>query len=57
MNIKLLLFEKKITIKYLAKKCGISNYWMGQKLSNNNLSLKEIKIILDLLNCKFEDIF
>jgi hypothetical protein len=53
----MLLFEKNISIKTVAKKCGKSDYWMGKKISSEQLNLKEIKIILELLDMKFEDVF
>lgn len=57
MNVRMLLFEKNISIKTVAKKCGKSDYWMGKKISSEQLNLKEIKIILELLDMKFEDVF
>jgi hypothetical protein len=56
-DLKLLLFKNKITIRELAKKCNLSDYRMGQKIRDYKLNLKEIKIILEMLDMKFEDVF
>ena len=56
-DLKLLLLKKGVTIRELAKKCDITDYRMGQKLGDYRLNLKEIKIILKMLDMQFEDVF
>jgi hypothetical protein len=56
-DLKLLLFKNEITIRELAKKCNLSDYRMGQKIRDYKLNLNEIKIILEMLDMKFEDVF
>lgn len=56
-DLKLLLAKNHITIRELAQKCNLSNYRMGQKIRDYRLNLREIKIILEMLDMKFEDVF
>jgi hypothetical protein len=56
-KLQTILFNKNITIKYIAKKCNRSPSRMGYKIDKLILNLSEIKIILKELNMKFEDIF
>jgi hypothetical protein len=56
-DLKLLLAKNKITIRKLAKECNVTDYRMGQKIRDKRLNLKEIKIILEMLDMKFEDVF
>lgn len=56
-DLKLLLAKNHITIRKLAKKCNVSDYRMGQKIRDYKLNLNEIKIILEMLDMKFEDVF
>lgn len=56
-NLQKLLYEKKLTVKYIADKCGRNQSRMGEKINNEKLNLTEIKIILRELDMKFEDVF
>jgi hypothetical protein len=48
---------KNIKIEDIAKFCGCSPQNINHKIKKNKLSLKEIQVILDLTNLKYEEIF
>lgn len=56
-KIRLILWEKKMTIKELAEKLGMSAQNLGNKLSRDDFSEKELHKIAEALNCDYDGIF
>ena len=57
-NLKLLLAEKNIRVIDLSKKLGLKPATITRKLQGKiSFSDKDIRIILELLNMKYEDVF
>ena len=57
LKIKMILLERKMTIKELAEKLGTTSSNLGNKLSRDNFSEKELLAIADILNCDYDGIF
>ncbi len=57
IKIRILLLEKKITIKELAEKIGTNGSNLSNKLSRDNFSENELRQIAEALNCDYDGIF
>jgi len=57
IKIKTILWEKKMTIKELAEKIGTNGNNLGNKLSRDNFSERELQEIADALDCDYDGIF
>lgn len=57
LKIKMILLERKMTIKELAEKLGTSSPNLSGKLARDNFSEKELRVIAEVLNCEFDGIF
>lgn len=57
IKIRTILLMRNMTIKELAEKIGTSGRNLGNKLSRDNLSEKDIIAIAEALNCDYEGIF
>lgn len=57
LKIKIILLERDMTLKELAKKIGTSSPNLCNKLARDNFSEKELHAIADALNCDYEGIF
>lgn len=57
MKIRILLLEKKMTIKELAEKMGTNGSNLSNKLSRDNFSEKELLQIAEALDCDFDAAF
>ena len=51
LKIKTILLERDMTIKELAEKIGTTGNNLSNKLSRDNLSEKDLRVIADALNC------
>lgn len=56
-KLKLKMDDNQISIKKLAEILDLSAYRCGEKVSKNKFKVKEVNIILKLLDCKYEDLF
>lgn len=52
-----ILLQRNMTIKELAEKIGTSGGNLGNKLSRDNLSEKELRAIAEALDCDYDGIF
>jgi len=52
-----ILEDQEILIKFIAKKIGKSAYQTGQKIKKNNFNVREVNIILEVIQFKYEDVF
>ena len=57
LKIRIILLERDMTLKELAKKIGTSSSNLCNKLVRDNFSEKELHAIADALNCDYEGIF
>ena len=57
MKIRILLLEKKMTIKQLAEKIGTNGSNLSNKLSRDNFSEKELCEIAEALDCDYDASF
>ena len=57
IKIRMLLLEKKMTIKELAEKMGTNGNNLSNKLSRDNFSEKELLEIAKALNCEYKATF
>ena len=57
IKIKILLLERKMTIKELAEEIGSSGSNLSNKLSRDNFSEKELREIAEVLNCDYDATF
>ncbi len=57
LKIRTILLQRNMTIKELAEKIGTSGGNLGNKLSRDNLSEKELHAIADALDCDYDGIF
>ena len=57
IKIRILLLERKMTVKALAEKIGTKGSNLGNKLSRDNFSEKELREITAALNCDYEATF
>lgn len=57
LKIRMILLERKMTIKELAEKIGTSGGNLSNKLARDNLSEKELRAIADALNCDYDGVF
>lgn len=57
LKIKTILLERDMTIKELAEKIGTTGNNLSNKLSRDNLSEKDLRVIADALNCDYDGIF
>ena len=57
LKIRIILLERKMTLKKLAEKLGTSSNNLCNKLARDNFSEKELHAIADALNCDYEGIF
>ena len=56
-KLKAKVVEKGFTIKELSKKIDLSNYTLGQKISNKSImNISEAKKIIDILDIKSDEI-
>lgn len=53
-KIRIALVKRKISITKLAAKLGTSQSNLSNKLKRDNFSEKELKQIVDILNCDFK---
>jgi transcriptional regulator with XRE-family HTH domain len=53
-KVKIILNRRSLTISQLAELTGQSRQNMSNKMSRDNFSEKELHIIAEALNCKFE---
>lgn len=56
-KIRHILLERGMSIKELAEKLGTSGANLGNKLSRDNFSEKELRQIAEALNCDYESHF
>ncbi|WP_317855037.1 helix-turn-helix transcriptional regulator [Chakrabartyella piscis] len=56
-KIRVILLERKMTIKELSEKLGTSGGNLSNKLRRDNFSEEELMQIADALDCDFEGIF
>jgi len=56
-KIRILLIERKMTIKELAEKIGTSGNSLSNRLSRDNFSEKELREIAEALDCDYEATF
>ena len=57
IKIRILLLERKITIKDLAEKIGTNGSNLSNKLSRDNFSEKELREIAEALECDYDAAF
>lgn len=57
IKIRVLLLEKKMTIKELAERIGTNGNNLSNKLSRDNFSEKELREIAEALDCDYEAAF
>ncbi len=57
LKIRMILLERKMTLKELAEKIGTSGGNLSNKLARDNLSEKELRAIADALNCDYDGVF
>ena len=57
LKIRILLLEKKMTVKELAEKIGTNGNNLSNKLSRDNFSEKELHEIATALDCDYDGIF
>lgn len=57
LKIKMILLERNMTIKQLAESIGTTGNNLSNKLSRDNFSEKELRVIADALNCDYDGIF
>ena len=57
IKIRMLLLERKFTIKELAEKIGTNGNNLSNKLSRDNFSEKELLNIAEALDCDFDAMF
>ena len=57
LKIKIILLERKMTLKELAEKLGTTGNSLGNKLSRDNLSEKDLREIANALDCDYDGIF
>ena len=57
IKIRILLLEKKMTIKELAEKIGTNGNNLSNKLARDNFSEKELIQIAEALNCNYNATF
>lgn len=57
LKIRIILLERDMTLKELAKRIGTSSTNLSNKLTCDNFSEKELHEIADALNCDYEGIF
>lgn len=57
LKIKTILLERDMTIKELAEKIGTTGNNLSNKLSRDNLTEKDLRVIADALNCDYDGIF
>ena len=55
--IKIILLERKMTVKELAEKVGNSVNDLSNKVRNDNFEEKELRQIAQALNCDYDVIF
>lgn len=53
-KVRILLVKRKITVTDLAKRLGMSQSNLSNKLSRDNFSEKELQEIADILNCDLD---
>lgn len=53
-KVRILLVKRKITVTDLAKRLGISQSNLSNKLSRDNFSEKELQQIAEALNCDLD---
>lgn len=53
-KVRILLVKRKITVTDLAKRLGMSQSNLSNKLSRDNFSEKELKEIAEALNCDLD---
>lgn len=53
-KVRILLVKRKITVTDLAKRLGMSQSNLSNKLSRDNFSEKELQEIAEALNCDFD---
>ena len=57
LKIKIILLERKMSLKELSEKIGTSGGNLSNKLRRDNLSTKELTDIANALDCDFNGIF
>lgn len=57
LKIKILLLERKLTLKELAERIGTTSGNLANKFRRDNLSMKEISEIAEALDCEFNGTF
>ncbi len=57
IKIRIVLLEKKMTIKELAAKMGMSRSNLSNKLRRDNFSEKELHEIAEALDCDYKGVF
>ena len=57
LKIRILLLEKKMTIKELSEKLGLNGSNLSNKLTRDNFSEKELQEIAEALDCDYEATF
>lgn len=53
-KVRILLVKRKITVTDLAKRLGMSQSNLSNKLSRDNFNEKELQEIADILNCDLD---
>lgn len=53
-KVRILLVKRKITVTDLAKRLGMSQSNLSNKLSRDNFNEKELQEIAEALNCDFD---
>jgi len=56
-KIKVILLDRKMTLKELSEKIGTSGTNLSNKLNRDNLCEQDIITIADALNCDFDGVF
>ena len=57
LKIRTILLQRKMTIKELAEKIGVSGNNLSNKLARDNFTEKELYEIADALNCEYNGMF
>ena len=57
LKIRMILLERKMTIKTLAEKVGTTGNNLSNKLARDNFTEKELREIADALDCDYDGIF
>ena len=57
IKIRILLLERKMTIKELAERIGTNGNNLSNKLSRDNFSETELREIAEALECDYDGIF